>query len=389
MKKTIFAAAALVIGSSLATITAATVTERSEHRSASVVEEPKRGGGADRRAAAAPSAINDVIEQVLVKVNGDIITKTELEQRQVAILRQRLNGQNVDPEMLKNDEQLKKALAEITPQVLVNAVDELLLLQRGKELGLHLGDDQFKQVVTNIRKEQGLQDDKKFADALAQENMTMDDLRKQLERQMLIDQVQRQEVGSKLSITEEEARQYYARHPEDFTDPASITLREILIEVPAAQGGASVNVAADDEAQKKSADVRARALKGEDFAKLAAEVSTSSSKANGGLIGPFSREDMSPQLQTMVDKMKPGDITAPIRTPRGYQIFKLEAMKASALQPFDAVRDLISEKVAGARTQTEMRKFLARLRTQAIIEWKNDELRKVYEKQIAAEPAGH
>jgi peptidyl-prolyl cis-trans isomerase SurA len=328
----------------------------------------------------------DVIEQVLVKVNGDIITKTELEARQVSALRQRLNNQNVDPEMLKNDEQLKKALAEITPRVLVNAIDELLLLQHGKEMGLHLGEEQFRQVVNNIRKEQKLEKEEDFQRALAQENMTMDDLRKQLERQMLIEQVQRQEVGSKLTITEEEARQYYAAHPEDFTEPTTITLREILIEVPASTGG--VNVAADDEAQKKIADVRARALRAEDFAKLAAEVSASSSKANGGLIGPFSRDDMSPTLQTMIDKMKPGEITQPIRTPRGYQIFKLESVKAATLQPFDSVRDLIAEKVAGVRTQTEMRKFLARLRTHAIIEWKNDELKKVYEKQIASESVG-
>jgi len=374
MKKTIIAAATLMVGSSLATgITAAPATERSEHRSASVV--------------AAPGASNDVIEQVLVKVNGDIITKTELEQRQVQVLRQRLNGQNVDPELLKNDEQLKKALAEITPRVLVDAVDELLLLQHGKELNLHLSDDQFKQVVTNIRKEQGLTDEAKFQAALAQENMTVDDLRKQLEKQMIIEQVQRAEVGSKLTITEEEARQYYAQHPDEFTEPAAITLREILIEVPGASA-AGVNVAADDETQKKAADVRARALKGEDFGKLAAELSSSTSKTNGGLIGPFSRDDMSPQLQAMVDKMKPGDITAPIRTQRGYQIFKLESMKASALQPFDSVRDLIAERVANARTQTEMRKFLARLRTQAIIEWKNEELKKAYEKQIASESTG-
>ena len=205
---------------------------------------------------------------------------------------------------------------------------------------------------------------------------------------MIIEQVQRQEVGSKLTITEEEARQYYARHPEDFTEASTITLREILVEVPAAPGGAGVNVAADDEAQKKAADTRARLLKGEDFAKVAAEVSASSSKTNGGLIGPFSHEDMSPQLQAMVDKMKPGDITQPIRTPRGYQLFKLEAMKPAELQPFDRVSDLISTRVSEERTQTEMRKFIARLRTQAIIEWKNDELKKVYEKQIAAEPVG-
>jgi peptidyl-prolyl cis-trans isomerase SurA len=330
----------------------------------------------------------DVIEQVLVKVNGDIITKTELEGRQVAVLRQRLNGQNVDPELLKNDEQLKKLLAEITPAVIVNAIDEILLLQHGKELNLRLSDEQFRQVVNNIRKEQGLTDDAKFQQALASENMSMDDLRKSLERQMIVEQVQRLEVGSKLTITEEEARQYYARHPQEFTEATTITLREILIEVPTAQGGTAFSAGADDEAQKKIADVRTRLLKGEDFGRIAGEVSASASKANGGLIGPFSRDDMSPQLQAMIDKMKPGELTQAIRTPRGYQLFKLEAMKPAALQPFDSVRDLIADKVAAARTQTEMRKFLGRLRAQAIIEWKNEELKKAYEKQIAAEPVG-
>jgi parvulin-like peptidyl-prolyl isomerase len=327
----------------------------------------------------------EIIEQVLVKVNGDIITKTDLEQRQIAVLRQKMQGQ-VDPAAMKNDATLKKMLAEVTPQLLVNAVDELLLLQRGRDLGLHLGDEQFKQVVGNILKEQNLQDDAKFQAALAQENMTMDDLRKQLERQMLIDQVQRAEVGSKLNITEEEARQYYARHPEEFTEPASITLREILVDVPASEQG--VSAAKDDEGKKKIADIRARAMKGEDFAKLATEVSDSPTKATGGLIGPFARSDMSPQLQELVDKMKEGDITQPLRVQKGYQLFKLETMKTSAVQPFDSVRDLIADKVAAARTQTEMRKFLARLRAQAIIEWKNDELKKAYEKALATEAGG-
>ncbi len=138
----------------------------------------------------------------------------------------------------------------------------------------------------------------------------------------------------------------------------------------------------------KIEEIRARVLKGEDFAKLAAEVSDSSSKANGGLIGPFSPAEMSPQLKTMIDKMKAGDITPAVRTQAGYQIFKLDSMKAPTLQPFEKVRDLIADKVASARTQTEMRKFLSRLRAQAIIEWKNDELKKAYEKEIAAETAG-
>ena len=72
-----------------------------------------------------------IIEQVLVKVNGDIITKTELENRQIAALRQRMN-QDVSPEAMKNDEQLKKTMAEVTPRILVDAIDELLMVQLGE-----------------------------------------------------------------------------------------------------------------------------------------------------------------------------------------------------------------------------------------------------------------
>ena len=134
-------------------------------------------------------------------------------------------------------------------------------------------------------------------------------------------------------------------------------------------------------------DARTRLLAGEDFGKVAGEVSDSASKANGGLIGPFSHDDMSPQMQELLDKMKPGDITPAIRTPRGYQILKLETLKVQTVQPFDKVRDLIADKVASERTRNEMRKFLTRLRAQAIIEWKNDELKKAYEKQLAADDA--
>ena len=332
----------------------------------------------------------EIIEQVLVKVNGDILTKTDLEQRQIAAVRSRMN-QDIDPESLKNDEQLKKVLAEVTPRILVEWVDEMLLVQLGKERGYKLSDQQFKEWLTALRKEQNLLDDQKFAAALKQEGMTIDDLRKNVERQMLIQRVQQDEVGSKLSITEEEARQYYLTHQREFTESSSVTLREILIEVPTStkDGQAGVNVARDDEAKRRAADVRARLTAGEDFAKVAGEVSASASKSNGGLIGPIAISELSEGLQKTVQAMKPGDITQPARIQRGYQILKLETLKASAVQPFDSVRDLVAEKVHGERQRQEVRKFLTRIRSQAIIEWKNAELQKAYEEQLAqAAPTG-
>jgi peptidyl-prolyl cis-trans isomerase SurA len=330
-----------------------------------------------------------IIERVLVKVNGDILTQTELEERQTAAIRARM-GTDFKPEMLNNNAELKKAVDEVTPQLLVDAIDELLLLQMGKEKGYHLSDEQFQAWLDNLRKEQNLGDEQKFQAALKQEGMTIDDLRKNVERQFLVGQVQRDEVGSKLTITEEEARQYYLTHKQQFAEAATVTLREILIEVPTStQGGqAGVNVAKQDEAEAQAAALRTRLLAGEDFAKLAAEVSASPSKANGGLIGPINVAEVSASLQQVISKMKPGDITEPLRTNKGVQILKLETLKPASVPPFESVRDLVADRVHDARQQTEVRKFMARVRGQALIEWKNDALKKMYEAQVAADPAG-
>src|SRR5262245_48195276 len=82
---------------------------------------------------------SDVIEQVLVRVNGEIVTKTEFEQRQISALRQRQEFANGNP----NDAQLKKAIADITPDLILSVVDELIMIQRGKEMGFSLSDAQF------------------------------------------------------------------------------------------------------------------------------------------------------------------------------------------------------------------------------------------------------
>src|SRR3954469_18270669 len=218
----------------------------------------------------------DVLEQVLVKVKGDILTKTALEAKQNASLRGPINSA-VDAEALKNDETLKKMIAEVTPKILVDTIDEMLLMQLGKEKGYHVTDQQFKDWLTQLRKDQNLDDENKFKAALAQEGMTMDDLRRNFEKQVTVYRVQQDEVGQKLQITEEEARQYYLAHQAEFVEAPTVTLREISVDIPTStQGGqAGVNVAQDDQAQKKIEAIRARVVGGEDFAKVASEVSSS------------------------------------------------------------------------------------------------------------------
>jgi peptidyl-prolyl cis-trans isomerase SurA len=327
--------------------------------------------------AAAVSLRADVIEQVLVKVNGDIITKTEFEQRQVAILRQRPEFANTTPD----SEELKKAIAEITPELILSAVDELLLMQRGRELGYVMGDDQFKRIIDDIKKENRIESEEQFQAALKQEGLTLAELRKSLERQMLITRVQQNEVMGKIAVTEAEAQAYYDAHEQEFTTPSSLTLREILIEVPVTEKG--VNAAQDEEAKAKAEDIRKRLLGGEPFARMAGDLSDAPSKANGGLIGPINREDLAPALQKLIDALKPGEMTEPIRTQRGYQILKLESRSEVKVKPFDEARDEISNRVAEEKRRGELQKYLERLRKQATIQWRNDELKKAYDQALA------
>ena len=334
-------------------------------------------------ALAAGVARAEIIEQILVKVNGEVFTKTDLETRQVARLRD-LQGQKIDLKSNNNDE-LRKILDEITPDILVDAVDEMLVVQRGKERGYSLGDTQFQTVLENIRTQNKLESEEQFQAALKQEGLTLADLRKNLERQMVWQRVQQNEVVNKVAMTEDEAHAYYDSHLTEFTTPAAVTLREILISPPADARG--VNVAAEEAAQTRADAIRARALAGENFDTLAADFSDSPSRANGGLIGPIKLDDLSTDLRKMIEAMKIGEVPAPLRTTRGFQILKLESSSPRQTLAFEQAREQIADRVLGNKRKREFLKYLEKLRAQAIIEWKNGDIKKAYDEGVKRQAA--
>jgi parvulin-like peptidyl-prolyl isomerase len=324
-----------------------------------------------------------VLQKVLVKVNGAIFTKTELEALQIEALQQ--ESQRALTQLdLQNDAVLRTKLIEITPGLIAGAVDELIMIQKAKDLGIRPSDERFKDYLDSIKKENQL-DDATLLAALKQQGMTMEELRKTFDRNYLIRGVVSTEVEQRMAITEAEARQYYQAHPNEFMKPTMITVREISVLVPAETraGEQVINVAADEAAEAKIKAARERALKGEDFAALVTEFSQSGSKANGGLIGPLNLNELAESLQKILSPLKAGDIPEPIRTPTGYQLLKVEAKDENTLEPFERVRNDVAMKVQGTRRDAETAKFLDRLRGQAIIEWKDDDLKKLYEQFMA------
>jgi peptidyl-prolyl cis-trans isomerase SurA len=319
-----------------------------------------------------------IIQRVLVKVNGEAFTQKDLEEKQIERLQQ--SGQA----SLQGDA-LAKAVADMMPDLLVTSIDELLLLQRGREAGYHLSNEQFNEMVESIKKDNGM-NDQDFTAALKQEGLTIDLLRTRLDRSFIVREVQQREVLGHMSLTEQELHQYYDAHPNEFVKPATVTLRELLVAVPVAdpKAGPQLFAATSDQAAREKIDaLRARATGGESFETLVAEASDSPSKSNGGLIGPINITELATGIRDAIDKMQPGDITQPIRSTRGYQLFQLETRTADEPQPFEDVRDEIAQKVGEARLDVETAKYLQQLRAQAYLEWKRDDLQQMYQQRLA------
>jgi parvulin-like peptidyl-prolyl isomerase len=335
--------------------------------------------------AAAPGASTAgqsiILERVLVRVNGEIFTQSELVRHQIDMIR----AKNIDTQNI-TDANVLKLMNDVTPDVLVDAVDEMLLIQRAKDLGLKFTDEEFKLGIDNIKKENKL-DDATLKQALAREGLTMDDLRQNFEREALKQKVQQEEIFRKMRVTEEELRQYYNGHKEQFTTPEYVTLRELFIAAPSLPG---TDVRPEDNAAAKARidAIRARAVAGEDFVELVKSQSDAATKATGGLIGPLNLEDINPIVKDVVAGLKVGEISQPLAMPRGgYEIFKMDARATPELQAFEKVKPEIEQRIRESRLDVETDKLLGRLRAQAVIEWKDDGYKELYEKRLAQGPS--
>jgi peptidyl-prolyl cis-trans isomerase SurA len=317
-----------------------------------------------------------IIERVIVKVNGEIFTKTDLETRQVSALRDEGASQQM------GDAELRKRVDAMTPQLLVDAVDEMLLVQRAKELGpnYRMTDEQFNDVLKDLKTRNKIETDEQLQAALKGEGLTLGDLRKSIERRFMVEQVERAEIFSRINVSEDEIKRYYAQHPVDFTSVPTVTLREILVRVPG--DGKTVNVGLDEEAKQKAESIRDRALKGESFEKLT-DLSDAPSKANGGLIGPISRGDLEANFAKTLATMKVGDISPVLRTPAGYDVVKLEAATETKVLPYEEARQQIADRVYGAKQQAAFEAYIKKLRAAAILDWKVPEFKKLYDEQVA------
>lgn len=296
-----------------------------------------------------------VVEEIVAKVNGNIITRGELERTRVSIEAElRKEG--------KSGGELAKELKAKEADSLRDQIDQLLLVERGKQLDLKV-DPEVTRRVAQIQAQSGIADPDKFHQfVLEQTGMTYEDFRQQMTNSLLSQRVIGQEVGSKINIPKEEIQAYYDAHKTEFVRQEQVFLREILIST----GDGSP--AAVQLAQKKATDLTNRARKGEKFAELARVNSDAETAKNDGELGAFKRGELIKDIEDVVFKANKGAVTDPIRTKNGFEILKVEEHYQAGQASLDDVKDEIMEKLYMPRMQPQLRKYLTSLRQDAFIE---------------------
>ena len=179
------------------------------------------------------------------------------------------------------------------------------MVQRGRELGYKITDEQFNGYPGQHQEESKIETEEQFQAALKRENMTLGDLRKNIERDG--DRVARpaeRSPGEGDGLGRRRAKMH-CEHKDEFTTPQEITLREIFVSVPG--DGTTINVGLDEEARGP----RSRRFAGASSAATASRSWRPTCRMRRpaptrGLIGPLSVNDLSPELKKLVSSMKVG-----------------------------------------------------------------------------------
>jgi len=269
----------------------------------------------------------EVIDEVVAVVNGEIITRSEVQARfqmLVQALRSQTDGENFETQV----ETLRKELLE-------RMITELLLLQKARQLKLDVR-EQVRQTIENIKSQNGFESDEELRFALRREGLDYNQWVKQMEEDLLRQAVLFNEVDRRIAIDDSDVVNEYKAHPQDFTEPEEVRLSGIFL---------SLEGTSPEVLETKMAEISGKLEAGEDFASLAEAYSDGPVRENRGDLGTFKKGDLDPVLEEVVRGLQPGQISGWLKTKNGWYRLRLESRKESALKPFEDVKREIEQRL--------------------------------------------
>jgi peptidyl-prolyl cis-trans isomerase C len=326
---------------------------RSTPAAASTQETAAPGAAQQAPAAQAAPAVKPVpaqLPEVIARVNGEAISKADFEK---AVQRIEANaGGPVPPDQRDR----------IYRGVLDQMIGYTLLVQETKTRKLTVPDAELDARVAGIRSQ--FPSEEVFKQALAQQNVTLDQLREDARTDLLITNLLQAELASKVAVTPEQVNDFYQKNPSQFQQGERVRASHILIGFPE-----NADEPAKNQARAKAAEILKEVKGGSDFAALAKQHSTDpGSGPNGGDLGYFQQGQMVPAFDQAAFALKPGETSELVETDFGVHIIRVADRQASRLVPLDEVRPRIEQYLEGQNRQQATEAFVESLKTRSKVE---------------------
>ncbi|MDX1388008.1 MAG: peptidylprolyl isomerase [Acidobacteriota bacterium] len=292
----------------------------------------------------------EVIEEIVAKVNDDIITKTEIEGQERALIAEiyrRYTGPDLDEKVQEGRKHLLQSM--IDNKILIHRAERLYDMEVVEQV-----------LLENFMADQGIEDMEELERMLAQQGASLDQLKRRLVSMFAPEEVIRFEVVGRQSIGDREVEKYYHDNIKDYEVPAEVTLREIVLAAATEEEKAGRRAEAEQ--------IRARVTTGgESFGEVAAEVSDAGSKDAGGLIGPLHRGDLAEPLDEAAFTLPVGEVSEIIETELALHIIKVETRREDGVIPFEEVKDEVRAQLQDQRYNQAIEEFMVKARDEAEI----------------------
>jgi peptidyl-prolyl cis-trans isomerase SurA len=315
---------------------------------------------------------DDIVDEIIARVNDQIVTRSDMEKAkatQLEELKQRFPSD------------WQSHVAKAQADTLRDLIDQQLLLERGKELGI-TGETELVKRLNQMRQQMGLASIDDLEAEAKKQGVSYEDFKEQIRISVVTQQVIGQEVGGKLHISNEDIQDWYNKHQKELEGPEEVALSEIMVSTqPAKQDVESKDKPAaepdknlpEDPAKVAEAEAKANQLldqlkKGAKFDDLAKKSSDGPTAAQGGTLGTFKRGELAKDLEEKTFSLKAGENTGVIRTRQGFIILKATAHRPAGIPPLKDISDRIREAIYSERLEPAARAYLTKLREQAFID---------------------
>lgn len=288
-----------------------------------------------------------VINKVAAVVNNEVITEAEVERR--------LAAKEVSTGKAADDKTRRRAAIE-------SLINDKLMEQILRSSKVEVSEDDLARAIAGVLQSTGMNIQQLRAE-VGSKGMTWDDYRKEIENHIRRIKFINQVIGPQVRITEQDIRDYYQRHQEDFRGSSKAHIAQIFLPI----GGIKSQQEAE-ALRDKAISISNQARKGKNFKELARKHSEGPNAENGGDLGMISLKDLPPAVGQTVQNMKVGDVSQPIFTENGLIIVKLISLPELSPEDFSASRDRIYQMIYEERADETLQAYLQKERQKAFIE---------------------